>query len=64
MVIVARFTNMVEADFAKSELEDVGIPVFIPDASAAWGFGNTTGGIDVWVSARDVEAAKQLLGRR
>jgi hypothetical protein len=60
---IAAFATPVEANLARLQLEEAGIPSYVADESASSVFGMTTplGGIRLYVGASDVERALGVL---
>jgi len=65
MITIATYYNIVDAELAKSRLEDNGIQAFVADeASYLIGYGAVIGGVRLQVPDEDVERAKAILAAR
>lgn len=65
MITIATYYNIMDAELAKSRLEDNGIQAFIADeASYSIGYGPVVGGARLQVPAEEVERAKAMLSAK
>ena len=65
MITIATYLNIMDAELAKSRLEDNGIQAFIADeASYSIGYGSVVGGVRLQVPGNEVERAKAMLSAK
>ena len=66
LVVLRRFTDLSEAELAKSILESTGIKCSLRDHNtigANWGWSNALGGVKLCVNTEDMDTAAQILGQ-